>query len=97
MKNNAKVGGILSIVAGAWGALGALCLIIVGVVMVAMMNGGGYSDYYPGFSEFFVGAILIVVGFCCGLPGNNRFQFLYAILVLPKAPRVTFSEPHHPK
>jgi len=69
MKNNAKVGGILSIVAGAWGALGALCLIIVGVVMVAMMNGGGYSDYYPGFSEFFVGAILIVVGFCCGLLG----------------------------
>ncbi len=69
MKNNAKVGGILSIVAGGWGVLSAFCLIIAGAVVMAMMNGSGYSDYYPGWSDFIIGACVIACGFCWGLLG----------------------------
>jgi hypothetical protein len=47
-QNNAKIGGILSIVAGSLGVLSALMMIVMGVFMVFVMNGEmRYDSYYP--------------------------------------------------
>ncbi len=44
MTNNAKVGGVLSIIAGAFGVLGLLIFILLAVVMVIMP--GEFDGYY---------------------------------------------------
>ncbi len=62
MTNNARIGGILSIVAGSLGAVGALIGILVSALIV-VFRGNGYYDYYnygmqgnwPMFIASFIG------------------------------------------
>jgi hypothetical protein len=68
MKNNAKVGGILSIVAGGWGILSAFAMIIMGIAAL-IMRSNSYADYYPGWADYFVGVFLLIFGICWGLLG----------------------------
>ena len=66
MKNNAKVGGILSIVAGGWGVLSMFGLVIAGIILLVVRFSG---DYYGTRPEGFVGIFLLMWGICCGLLG----------------------------
>jgi intracellular septation protein A len=68
MKNNAKVGGILSIIAGYWGLLSALILILFGILALVIRS-NEYSDFYPGWSDYVFAVFFLVCGFFCGLLG----------------------------
>jgi hypothetical protein len=67
MQNHAKVGGVLSIIAGSIGVLSFLFFICIAVVMLIIPGGFGDNYYYhsPGTPEgFFVimAAIYIIIG-----------------------------------
>ena len=68
MQNHAKVGGVLSIIAGSLGVLSFLFFIGIAVVMLIIPGGFGDSYYHnPGPPEGFfaiMAAIYIIMGIC---------------------------------
>jgi len=72
MKNNAKVGGILSIVAGGWSILYMFGLILFAIILLVMRRfDNGYYGGGPRQEWFFViiAVIYFIWGICCGLLG----------------------------
>jgi hypothetical protein len=66
-QNNAKLGGILSIVAGAMGCVSALGAIIFAIFLVLVNNGQFVYDGYYSPDDFF--NVLMVVYIICGVIG----------------------------
>ena len=73
MTNNAKVGGVLSIVAGAFGVLWLLFFIAIGVVMLLIPGGFDGGRFFNGTTPagFFavMAAIYIIIGIFYALVG----------------------------
>jgi hypothetical protein len=67
MKNNAKTGGILSIVSGGLGVMSAFGLVIWGIVCLAMGANRGY--WGEGWMEMGVAVFLVILAVCRGLLG----------------------------
>jgi len=70
MQNNAKIGGILSIVAGGLGCLSGLMLVLFSVFMgVLFSNEMFYNDYHTPTAEDFPFAIFAIVYAAFGVVG----------------------------
>jgi hypothetical protein len=69
MTNNAKVGGILSIISGVFGLLGLIMFILIAVMMQVMFNNGGmFRDFYGGpYGNMDMKVIISVVYIICGI------------------------------
>lgn len=74
MQNNAKVGGVLSIVAGAFGVLGLLFSFLAAGALLLARNGGFDGRYYydgsrPEWVLIVMAVFFIVKGIGCALMG----------------------------
>ena len=70
MQNNAKIGGILSIVAGGLGCLSGLMLVLFSVLMgVLLSNKMFYNDYHSTTAADFPFAIFAIVYAAFGVVG----------------------------
>jgi hypothetical protein len=66
-QNNAKIGGILSIVAGSMGALSALAVIVFSVFIGFVVGGEVYYDNYYATNNML--SLVMVVYIICGVIG----------------------------
>jgi hypothetical protein len=67
MQNNAKVGGILSIVAGGLGCLSAIMMVLLAIFFGCIASGDTFSHHYydepsPGFAFSFMMIIYAIFG-----------------------------------